>query len=354
MKQILVIEDNQKIRANIAEILQMSGYKATTATNGKQGVTIALEQKPDLIICDIMMPELDGYGVIHMLQKNTATQNIPFIFLTAKAERSEIRKGMEMGADDYITKPFNGTELLNAVESRLKKADVIKEQFKPGIGGLNELITTIGGQEALNKLTELRRVQTYNKKQFIYNEGKHPYYLYFIQRGKVKTYRTNDDGKQFIIELYNEGDFIGYTALLENSVYQETAEAMEETDIALIPKGEFENLMNGNKDVMQRMIQILAKDISVKEKKLLSLAYSSVRQRVAETLVTLYKKYKTEGQVGSTIDMSRDDLSSIVGTATETLIRTLSDFKGENLIDVKGSRITILNEKKLENLAGLH
>lgn len=351
MKQILVIEDNQKIRDNIIELLRMSGYKAMGAADGMQGVNMVLEEKPDLIICDIMMPELDGYGVIYMLQKNAITQNIPFIFLTAKAERAEIRRGMEMGADDYITKPFNGIELLNAVESRLKKVDIIKEQFKPGIGGLNELITTISGKETLEQLTEMRVVQTYKKKQSIYSQGKHPHYLFYIQSGKVKTYRTNDDGKQFVIELHTEGDFIGYNALLEKTIYQETAEAMEETDVALIPKTEFDNLMNGNMDVMQRMIQILARDIAVKEKKLLSLAFNSVRQRVAETLVTIYKKYRLEGQTNFTIDMSREDLSGIAATAIETLIRTLSDFKEERLIDVKSSRITILDEKKLEKLA---
>lgn len=351
MKSILLIEDNEKIRENIVEILEMSGYEVMAAEDGKQGVALAFEKKPSLVICDIMMPVLDGYGVIHMLQKNPDTRNTPFIFLTAKAERSEIRKGMEMGADDYITKPFNGTELLNAVESRLRKAELLKEDFKPGINGFNELITTIGGKEALTQLTELRSTQTFKKKQFIYNEGKHPLYLLYIHKGKVKTYRTNDDGKQFVTELYSDGDFIGYTALLEKSVYAETAEAMEETEIALIPKAEFENLLNNSKEVMQRVIQILARDIAEKEKKLLSLAYNSVRKRVAETLMTIYKKYKTENQKNFKIDMSREDLSSIAATAKESLIRTLSDFKEEKLIDITSGEITILNEKKLENMA---
>ena len=124
MKKILLIEDNDHIRENTSEILEMSNYKVFSAENGKTGVELALREKPDLIICDIMMPVLDGYGVLHMVQKNTTTRNIPFIFLTAKTERSDLRKGMELGADDYITKPFSGTELLNAVEGRLKKADL--------------------------------------------------------------------------------------------------------------------------------------------------------------------------------------------------------------------------------------
>lgn len=121
MKKILIIEDNEDIRSNTAEILELSNYQVIVAENGKVGVIKALETKPDLIICDIMMPELDGYGVLHAIQRNETLKNTPFIFLTAKTERADQRRGMEMGADDYITKPFDGTELLNAVSSRMKK-----------------------------------------------------------------------------------------------------------------------------------------------------------------------------------------------------------------------------------------
>src|SRR6187397_733593 len=127
MKKILLIEDNDNIRENTAEILQLANYNVFTAADGKLGVEAALKNKPDLIICDIMMPVLDGYGVLHLLHKNPTLQNTPFIFLTAKSERAEMRKGMELGADDYLTKPFQGTELLNAVESRLRKVDLMKQ-----------------------------------------------------------------------------------------------------------------------------------------------------------------------------------------------------------------------------------
>src|ERR671912_165534 len=119
MKKILIIEDNEEVRENTSEILELSNYKVFTAENGKIGVEIAKKEKPDLIVCDIMMPVLDGYGVLHLLGKNEETSGIPFIFLTAKTERGDLRKGMEMGADDYITKPFDEIELLNAIEVRL-------------------------------------------------------------------------------------------------------------------------------------------------------------------------------------------------------------------------------------------
>jgi CheY-like chemotaxis protein len=131
MKSILVIDDNKDIRENTAEILEMAGYKTFTAENGKKGVETALQEKPDLIVCDIMMPELDGYGVLHLLRKNPEMEHIPFVFLTAKTERSDFRKGMEMGADDYITKPFEDIELLNAIEIRLKKSAVLDSKYAP-------------------------------------------------------------------------------------------------------------------------------------------------------------------------------------------------------------------------------
>ena len=123
MKRILLIEDNDDIRDNTAEILELSNYKVIVAENGKIGIEKAIEHKPDLIICDIMMPVLDGYGVLHAVHRNESIRNTPFIFLTAKTERSDFRKGMEMGADDYVTKPFEDIELLNAIEIRLKKTE---------------------------------------------------------------------------------------------------------------------------------------------------------------------------------------------------------------------------------------
>ena len=121
MKSILVIEDNKDIRENTAEILDLAGYKTFTAENGKKGVDIAVKEKPDVIICDIMMPELDGYGVLHMLRKNETTQAIPFIFLTASAEKKEVAAGLEMGACSYIRKPFDPEELFQALRQCLNE-----------------------------------------------------------------------------------------------------------------------------------------------------------------------------------------------------------------------------------------
>ncbi|HJY22538.1 MAG TPA: response regulator, partial [Hanamia sp.] len=215
MKKILLIEDNEDVRDNTAEILELSNYEVIVAENGKIGVEKALEHLPDLIICDIMMPVLDGYGVLHAVHKNDTIKNTPFIFLTAKTERGDFRKGMELGADDYITKPFSGTELLNAVDSRLKKVDLLKQELSPGIEGLQYLMQTSIGKDDLKLLAEDRNINKYKKKQIIYSEGNHPNRLYYVLKGKVKTYKSNDNGKELITEIYSTGDFFGYVAMLE-------------------------------------------------------------------------------------------------------------------------------------------
>lgn len=351
MKTILLIEDNAEIRENLAEILELANYKVVTAPEGQTGVTLAVQHKPDVIICDIMMPILDGYGVIHMLQKNNDTVNIPFIFLTAKAERAEMRKGMELGADDYITKPFNSTELLNAVESRIKKAELLKANIPADIDGVNTLISTSTGTNLLQELTELRSTNTYKKKETIYTEDTRPHRLYYVLSGKVKTFKTNDDGKELVTGIHGEGSFFGYNALLENSLYKDSAETIEKTELALIPKEDFETLVNNNRHVMMKFIQLLANNVTEKEQQLLKLAYNSLRKRVADTVLELYKKYKPEDpNQHFELDISRENLANIVGTAKESVIRTLSDFKDEQLIDIVKGNIIILNENKLQKL----
>lgn len=350
MKTILIIEDNEDIRENVAEILTLSDYKVLMAPNGKEGIEIAQEKRPDLIVCDIMMPGVDGYGVLHVLHKDPETQNIPFIFLTSKSERSDFRIAMEMGADDYITKPFAGNELLNAIESRFKKIEILKKQLTPDLAGLNELMATIDNKKSLEDLKNESNTNTYKKRQVIYKEGAHPHYLYYIIRGKVKTYKTHEDGKDLVIDLFNEGDFFGYVALLEGTSYKENAESMEETELALIPMKDFEDLVNSNPATSRKFISMLAKNLVEKEKQLLGIAYNTLRKKVAEALISLLKKYHVNKKDPYLIDISRDDLATIAGTATESLIRTLSDFKSENLIDIKSGKVVISDSRKLENL----
>ncbi len=129
MKKILVIEDDLPIQQVINDILENEGFKVFTANNGKAGINLAKEVVPDLIICDVMMPGIDGYSVLSHLSEDSETATIPFIYLSAKVEKNDIRRGMDLGADDYLLKPFKIDDLLKTVELRLKKKELLIEKY---------------------------------------------------------------------------------------------------------------------------------------------------------------------------------------------------------------------------------
>lgn len=348
-KKVLVIDDNNDIRENTAEILELAGYKTLTAENGKQGVEKALKEKPDIIVCDIMMPELDGYGVLHLLKKNPDAQHIPFIFLTARTERSDQRKGMEMGADDYITKPFEDIELLNAIETRLRRSEVLKKPYGLFSGGLQEFLKNVKDSGLLKKLSDQYDIESYHKKQILYQEGKRPKFLYYIIKGKVKSVKSHEDGKDYIIDIFTPGDFVGYPALIEDKNYDDTAIVLEDAEVIHIPKEDFQEMIYTDMNVATKFIRIITQNVKEKEERLINLAYSSLRKRVAKALVDLNQKYNIDSG-SNPIDISREDIAHYIGTATESLIRTLSDFKSEKLIEINEGKIRISNPDKLKNL----
>ena len=347
---ILIIEDNVDIRENTAELLELSGYQVETASDGIEGVRLAKSILPDVVICDIMMPNLDGFGVLQVFSNQPELARIPFIFLTAKTERADMRKGMEMGADDYLTKPFQEVELLKAIESRLKKQ-------RPSVSPdpqLNQADLAFA-EEALAFLdfehfNAEKKQQNLSKKSIIYSEGDSPNRLYYLVKGKVKTYHTNREGKYFITSFVKPGEFFGFVDILENQLYRESAEALEEVQILSIPVREFNEKLHDNIHIEIHFRKALTGYLLKNESILFSMAYQSLRKRVAQALVELVKTYgnSTEGPI--TMRLSREDLASRVGTATESVIRTLSDFKKEGMVDVKGAEMTILKPDLLANL----
>jgi len=351
MKTILLIEDNADMRENTAEMLELADYRVLKAENGKSGVELARKETPDLVLCDIMMPELDGYGVLHMLGRNPATAEVPFIFLSAKAERGDIRKGMEMGADDYLTKPFEESELLNAIEGRLKRSDLFRKGFDKGFEGLTKFMDQARGLEALKDIGRDRKTRKVGKKEVLFREGDELRSIPYVVDGKVRTFKINNDGKEFVTGLHGTGDFIGYMGLLENGRATETAEALEECEVALIPREDLLALLYKDRDVSIRFIKMLARDVKEKEQHLLQLAYASVRQRVAQALLRVHERYAQPKDPDLGVRISREDLATIVGTATESLIRCLTDLKEEGAIETQGRDIRILDRVRLEGLA---
>jgi CRP-like cAMP-binding protein len=346
--KILLIEDNVEMAENIVSILQLARYEVIHAPNGKVGVDIAQQRHPDLILCDIMMPELDGYGVVHILNKEPETASIPFIFLTAKADRSDFRTGMNLGADDYITKPFDGVDLLKVVEMRLKKSELLKAAVGNTPADVSAFFSMAREQKDFQKLSENRPVRSFKKKDLIFMEGQSPNDLYFIEKGLVKTYKVNYDGKELITGIHKEGDFLGYVPLLEERPYNENAEVLKETRISIIPKSDFLTLIYSSKDVARKFIKMLSNNLEETENRLIDIAYQSVRQRVADALLKINSKLQ-DGK-DHLITVTRRDISNIVGTATESLNRTLADFKDEGLIEITGEGLKVINKSKLEKL----
>ena len=234
MKRILLIEDDTVLRENTAELLQLLDYEVTTGVNGKIGLKLAKTQLPDLIVCDIMMPELDGYGVLEALSKNEDTKYIPFIFLSAKTERVDVRKGMNLGADDYITKPFTEDELISAIESRLAKTSILKD--------LRDKTDSDDEEDSIRTLNDLKNFFDDNGEQItiaegqtVYKEGHNSNSIYLIIKGVIKCHKLDEQGKELTTALYKEDDFFGYTSFTENTSYKETATALKDSELVGIP-----------------------------------------------------------------------------------------------------------------------
>ncbi|MEH2282984.1 MAG: EAL domain-containing response regulator [Nostoc sp.] len=161
MPTILIIEDEEAVRENILDLLEAEDFETLAAANGRIGVDLAISEVPDLILCDVMMPEIDGYGVLTALRQDPSTAIIPFIFLTAKSAKSDFRQGMDMGADDYITKPFTRAELLSAIMNRLQKHATLKRYLSP-----QTVINNLSPKMQLLEISLHRAIKQHNFQEF--------------------------------------------------------------------------------------------------------------------------------------------------------------------------------------------
>jgi len=353
MKKVLLIEDDTVVRENTAELLELANYTVITADNGKTGVSKAKKYLPDIIICDIMMPELNGYGVLQILSKEKSTKQIPFIFLSAKIEHEDVRKGMDLGADDYITKPFDESEIFSAIESRLAKVAIFKEnRDKQKIENTTEIDLH---ENEIKTIDQLKSYFSENVEEFIfqpneiiYNEGDNSNYVYLINTGVVKTYKIDEQGKELITSINKENDFFGFTSFTHNINYKESASAIEVVTAFRLTKNELQQMLDKNHLLTLELIDYLSDNVSEIKEHLLEMAYSSVRKKTASTILQFSKKIKKSPTDNPKI--SRSDLASIAGIATETFIRTLSDFKKEGIIEVEGRNIKIINFDKLKKI----
>ncbi|MDT0689262.1 response regulator [Salegentibacter sp. F188] len=347
MKKVLLIEDDVTVRENTAELLELSDYEIETASNGRLGVEKAKKILPDVIVCDIMMPEMDGYGVLEELSKHEDTIDIPFIFLSAKTEHKDIRKGMDLGADDYLTKPFEEEDLLSAIESRLARVSIInsfkkkKNVQQPGDSSLN-------GVEDLRSLISKNELLEFRKGENIYEPGKQASFFYLVKRGVVKAHRMDSQGKELITELFKDDDFFGNISMNNANPYQDFATAMEDTQLYAVSKEELHKILANNGRVTLELVEILSNNLSGLKEQLMGMAYGSVRKKTANTILLFAEKIKKHPL--KSIRISRADLAGVAGMAPESLIRTLSDFKKEGLIEIEGRNIKLVDSQALKNI----
>lgn len=317
------------------------------AKNGKEGIKLARNAKPDLILCDISMPELDGYSVLSALNNIQERVGIPFVFMTAHTEKADFRKAMDLGADDYLTKPFDADTLLRIVSMRLKKFEKTKKNseqktspfhLKENEDNLNLDMTFFSNTKTIKKL---------KKNAHLFSEGDSANLLYQVKSGKIKTSKSNDFGKEFIMNIYKEGDFLGYFDLLEDNVHKVSAIAIENSEVAAIPKQEFYNILYADNNVTMKFVKMMSRQLAETEDKLLKLAYDSARKRVAEALIFVSKKYIISGNNELAFNLLRENISALSGISPESVSRNLSCFRDEGLIETHNGSIKIKDLKKL-------
>ncbi|MCB0399843.1 MAG: response regulator [Winogradskyella sp.] len=348
MTKVLLIEDDKVLRENTAELLELSNFEVITAPNGELGLKSININLPDIIICDIMMPKIDGYEVLNEVSKNNKTKYIPFIFLSAKTEHKDVRKGMNLGADDYITKPFTEDELVSAIKSRLAKASILKEKAQDNVHNYSEKDELINLNDLKNFFDDYGDEFTYDKDEIIYNEGDHSNFIYLISKGAVKCHKLDAKGKELATSLYKEDDLFGYTSFTHNLPHKETATAIKKTKLVGLSILQLSEIITNNNKLAIALIDHLTDDLTHIKDQLLEMAYSSVNKKTASTILQFAEKINR--RPNDPIKISRNDLASVAGIATETFIRTLTHFKEQGLIKSEGRNIVVLDIDGLKQI----
>ena len=345
---ILIIEDNEEVRENLSEILELYGYRTTTAADGLAGAKRAIAEPPDLILCDVMMPELDGFGVLNLLSENPLTATIPFVFITARTETEDIRRGMNLGADDYITKPFYKDELLQVVRTRLRKAAGRQGGAPNAQAAPARLSDPDRGRALLEQAFDEEGSQrSYDPGSTVVREGDYPHFVYRLRSGRVHLSRSHDYGRDYILTELGPDEWFGMPSVLEQSNFHFTARvATEPVVLQQLPRATFLELVRREHTVADTILQLMAGKLVHRSGQLVNQAYDSVRRRTALLLCDLYDRHPDEPLV-----LSREELAQMVGTTKETVIRTLSEFRRDGLLQVEGKRIRLIAPEVLRNLS---
>ena len=303
---------------------------------------------PDLILCDIMMPEMDGYTVAYTLKQSPDTAEIPFLFLTAKAEKMDIRKGMELGADDYLTKPYSSLELLSAIETRIKKVNTVEKlgsnsfdlQFRDGelLKNLKIVIDEYG-----------LKPKKFKKKELLYTEAANPIQIYLVHSGVIKIYTPINGDRDFISHFVLKDELLGLEELMLGEPFSNYAMALVDTMVYPISKDLWMKTIKSNPALMLNIVKRQRDKKVYIESKLALNAFKSVRKRVASALLELQVIFTMHAK-SDFIHISREDLANFVGVSPETVIRALSEFKKQKQIVIESGKIKVVDSDFLKNI----
>lgn len=345
MKKVLIIDDHCDIRTACTEILELSNYHVLNANNAETGIEMAVKQQPDVILCCIEMTGMDGFKVLQLIKKRKETFAIPFVFITARTAHADFRHAMEMGADDYLVMPFDSINLLHTIEIRIKKHHRQSQYYNAIAQNLKKLPIGIFIKE-ISKLIEGHKIKYIRKKQILYFEGDIPKGIYLVVEGVLKSTKLAEDGRQFTTSLHHPDEFIGLDSIFIDEPLKETAEAVEDSVVHLLPKAAILVLLDKYPEIGIQFIKILSDNIRDKGEQLVEFAYCSVRTRLAQVLLRLSRKTQNTNQ----LYLSRAELATLAGISIETVSRTLSVFREEGLIEKDEHIINLIDVFKLSDV----
>ena len=344
---ILVIDDVQDVRENVAELLELSGHHVLQAEDGYAGIRMAKQHGPDLIVCDIMMPGIDGYGVAEILARHRSTQHIPLIYLTAKAESIDFKKGLQKGAVDYITKPFEGHELVESVALRLKQISASKPRDASDTGWKNwvEYLYTDAPVDLVG--TPYDRLELPSEK-VLFAQKEQANHVYFIRSGAIRWEYMDALGRSFCFNLSRGGDFVGWTFDFQEGSHAYTAIAVTPCELVRIPMVQVQELLLSQPGMALTWGEIELEQQAKLMTTTAGLLFGTARQNLARVLLS-FAEWDGNHWV---LDLPREILAKSTGLAYETVIRLISQFKADGLLVTKGRRISLLDRNgilKLQN-----
>jgi CRP-like cAMP-binding protein/CheY-like chemotaxis protein len=345
MNQILLLDNQPSGGTNTRELLALSNFQVLTARIPTKAGEIELKGSPDLVICDLADSLVDIEVTLAALQRQPILNKVPLIVFTNNADKSNTRRIMDLGADDYLVKPFEGIELLRAVDACLERQ---RRRLHPA--HLPATDRPPATSDALSWRPANGEVAHFGKKEILYTEGHRASQAWYIVEGKIKTYLLHPDGKELITAIHGPGECVGYTAVLSRGAYTDNAQAIENSRLIGIPGQEFLSILQSDSTFARQLIHWIAQNAGEKEAGLLNFAYSSLRKKVANGILQLAGSPGRKQKGKRYVSISRDNLAAFVGSAPESLIRTLGDFRKEGLIEIADGRICLLNEEKLRNM----